>query len=247
MLTRALIVLLVILNVGVGAWWFWHDPPPPEAPPPPATGIARLQLLSERDGPATPSPAAPQTAAAPGNGVAGSAPATPPAIATATETAPAAPTTAPGVCFSVGPFADAAQAATAERALRAQATRTRTRSAQVGSGRGWRVYLPPAADRATADAAADRLKAAGFTDLLVVGNGAEANSVALGRFSTEARARQHAERLQAAGFAARAEPVGEVRSELWIDIAAPAGFRAGDARRLSGAAQARPQDCAPTG
>lgn len=244
MLTRALIVLLVILNVGVGAWWFWHDPPPPEAPPPPATGIARLQLLSERDGIATPPASARPTAVAGAKappGVASLPPAEPPAPPSVP------PPTTPDVCLAVGPFADAAQAVSAERALRAQGTRTRVRSTQVGSGRGWRVYLPPAADRATADAAAERLKTAGFTDLLVVGNGAEANSVALGRFSTEARARQHAERLRAAGFAARAEPVGDIRTELWIDLAAPAGFRTGDARRLSGAAQARPQDCTTTG
>ena len=62
------------------------------------------------------------------------------------------------------------------------------------------------------------------TDLVVVADGAEANSVALGRFSTEARARAHAEALQAAGFAAKAEALGETRSRYWLDLVAGPGF-----------------------
>ncbi|GAB6194875.1 hypothetical protein [Lysobacter xanthus] len=34
MLTRALLVLLLVLNVGVAAWWALHVPPTPAAPPP---------------------------------------------------------------------------------------------------------------------------------------------------------------------------------------------------------------------
>ena len=147
-------------------------------------------------------------------------------------------------CYRFGPFADAAALATAQVALRPGALRLRTRETREGGGRGWRVYLPAAADRAAANANADRLKAAGFTDLLVVGDGAEANSVALGRFSSEPRAQQHAQALRAAGFAAKAEPLGEVRTSRWVDLAAGEGFDTATARRASGAAQSRTIDCA---
>ena len=97
---------------------------------------------------------------------------------------------------------------------------------------------------AAADAAAGRLRAAGFTDLLVVGNGAEANSVALGRFSTEDRARQHVAALRAAGFDAKAEALGETRSAFWVELAVAGPANAAALRRRAGAAQARPIDCA---
>lgn len=234
MTLRASIVLLAVLNLGVAAWWLLRpeavSPPIVEAP----SGIARLQLLSERIGPA-PTPAIKDAAADP-RPDAIEAPALPTAVA------PAAPA-AVARCYSFGPFADAAALATAQTALRPGALRLRTRETREGGGRGWRVYLPAAADRAAANANADRLKAAGFTDLLVVGDGAEANSVALGRFSSEPRAQQHAQALRAAGFAARAEPLGEVRTARWIDLAASEGFDAAAARSASGAAQSRTIDC----
>jgi hypothetical protein len=147
-------------------------------------------------------------------------------------------------CYRLGPFADAAALAAAQAALRPNALRLRSRETARDKGRGWRVFLPAAADRAAADASADRLKAAGFTDLVVVADGAEANSIALGRFSTETRAQQHAETLRAAGFAAEAAPVGEARGSQWIEMAAAVGFDLAAARRTSGAAQSRDIDCA---
>ena len=86
--------------------------------------------------------------------------------------------------------------------------------------------------------------AAGYSDLMVVPAGADANSIALGRFSSEERAKKHASDLRAAGFPAQAQPLGEAKTQLWIDLAAVAGFDAAAARRASGAAQARGIDCA---
>ncbi len=224
MTLRALIVLLAVLNLGVAAWWLLRTdaaPAPVEDAP---SGIARLQLVSER-----PAPAVQNTAPAPKP------------VAAATETQPSV---APERCVSIGPFADATSLAAAQTALRPGALRLRTRETRDGGGRGWRVYLPAAADRDAANVTADKLKAAGFTDLLVVGDGAEANSIALGRFSGEPRAQQHAETLRAAGFAAKAEPLGEVRTSGWIDLAVAADFDLTGARRASGATQSRTVDCA---
>ena len=230
MTLRALIVLLAVLNLGVAAWWLLRTdaaPAPVENAP---SGIARLQLVSERPG-ARPAPAVHNTAPAPA----------PKPVASATEIqSPVAPER----CVSIGPFADAAALAAAQTALRPGALRLRARETREGGGRGWRVYLPAAADRDAANVTADRLKAAGFTDLLVVADGAEANSIALGRFSGEPRAQQHAEALRAAGFAAKAEPLGEVRTSGWIDLAVAADFDLAAARRASGAAQSRTVDCA---
>lgn len=212
MTLRALIVLLAVLNLGVAAWWLLRPDAPPVAAEDAPSGIARLQLVSERPANVRPAPAAAPAEVSP-------AVSPPPAKVTSAVAEPVPPAAAER-CIRFGPFADPQALASAQAALRPFALRLKPRTASRDSGRGWRVYLPAAADRAAATEAAAKLKAAGFNDLLVVTNGAEANSVALGRFSSEARAQQHAQALRAAGFEAKAEPLGEIRSEGWLDAAA---------------------------
>ncbi|MGH8025474.1 MAG: SPOR domain-containing protein, partial [Pseudoxanthomonas sp.] len=69
MLIRALIVLLIVLNVGVAAWWISRPEALPPALPAQPAGVARLQLLSESGKtaaalPPAPAPAVPPPAAA---------------------------------------------------------------------------------------------------------------------------------------------------------------------------------------
>ena len=45
MLTRALIVVLAILNLGVATWWLLRDEPARAPLPPPPTGVAELRWL----------------------------------------------------------------------------------------------------------------------------------------------------------------------------------------------------------
>lgn len=227
MTLRASLVLLVVLNLGVALWWALRSDAPPAQVEDAPSGIARLQLVSERpERPAasTAAPSAPSTGAA--------VPARSPPVPTAPER-----------CYSAGPFADTSALDAARVALAPMASRLRSREIRENGGRGWRVYLPAAGDRTAADANAQRLRGAGFTDLVVVADGAEANSVALGRFSTEARARAHATSLQAAGFSAKAEALGETRSRYWLDLVAGPGFDAGQARRAANMA-VRATDCA---
>lgn len=219
---RALILLLVVLNLGVAAWWAWHPAGRVVEAPDPASGIARLQLLSERGD--RPAPAAPDAD-------------------TATEPAITPPPATPATCLRIGPFADAAAAQAAVTALQPLATGLRARERSVGSGRGWNVGIAPQADRAAAEALAGRLRAAGFNDLAIVGDGDGANGIALGRFSSEDRARKHASDLAAAGFAAEATPVGEARVEHWVDGRLRADATVADARSRTGAVPLQASEC----
>lgn len=235
MTMRAFLVLLVVLNLGAAAWWLLHTDTPATTSAEAPSGVARLSLVSEHPE-LRPAPSPTTDAPPPVDDTQ--------ATTAATPSPPAPPSN--DTCLRLGPFADAATAGLAQAALRAGATRIaiREQTQPAGRDRGWRVFLPPAADRATADAAAGRLRAAGFTDLLVVGNGAEANGIALGRFSTEDRARQHVAALRAAGFDAKAEALGETRSAFWVELAVAGPADATALRRRAGAAQARPIDCA---
>ena len=127
-------------------------------------------------------------------------------------------------CLSFGPFEDAAGVATARAALQPLgASRMRVRDV-VDAARGWRVMLPPQPDRAAADALAGRIRNAGFSDLLVVPSGEEANAIALGLYGSERAARRRESALRAAGFPVQALPVGQAVTRHWLDVAAGAGF-----------------------
>lgn len=233
MLVRALIVLFSILNLGAAAWWIAHDPPPPPAPVQTPPGVSRLQLVAEG--------AKPAPSAAP-------APAAPAQEEATTVAAPVNDITAPPAqqCFSFGPFAskDAGTAAAAKLRPLVQTLATRERPA-AASARSWRVYLPPLPSPEQAQAVAERIGAAGFNDLLVVRDGAEANSIALGRYGSEEAAKKRSDALIAAGFAAQIEPLGEPApaTAIWLDVVADEAFDPRRAQASIAAAQHRKAAC----
>jgi hypothetical protein len=249
MLARALIVLLVVLNLGVAAWWMARDEVAPAAATvePPA-GVARLQLLREATRAAVaPRPATTASRETPP-------PAAEPVVPAAEVPAAAAASDATPVveaathCYAIGPFVDADKVAAARRQLQSRTTRLHVREAASAASarrRDWRVWLPPQADRTAAQALVDRITAAGFSDYYIVASGDEANSISLGLYGSEESARRRQAALQAAGFAdVRADAVGDAPPpDTWIDVASPAPLAAADGKAL-GAQQVRAIDCA---
>ena len=96
------------------------------------------------------------------------------------------------------------------------------RETPARSGRGWKVYLPAFATREEAKAMGERIKAAGISDWYVMNEGADANTIALGRYGSEEAARRREAELKAKGFAAQAEPLGDTRAQSWLDARLPA-------------------------
>lgn len=228
MLIRALIVLLIALNLGAAAWWITRPAPSPAMTPRQPEGIARLQLLSERK------PVLVAVASAPS--VPAELPATPPVALPATAEA--------AQCVSLGPFPDAASAAKAGASLSSQSTRQRTREIAGKAATGYQVTLPPSVDRASAQALAGRIGAAGFEDFLVVASGEQANAVALGRYGSREAAERRQSALQAAGFPAQLQAIGaESAAQWWLDLAVAPGTNDQQLKTLAAAAQARSLDC----
>jgi hypothetical protein len=240
MFWRALIFLLVVLNLGVTLWWLArseaHDADAGVDLP---AGIARLQLADEdaadRSRAQASRPAPPTAGDAPADG----------APAAAAPEAPSLPAASapPARCYALGPFADAAAASAARAVLPAEVLGVRSREATAASA-PWRVVMPALPDRAAANAMAQRLRDAGFADLFVVGEGAEANSIALGRFGGAGAAREHGNALQRAGFDVRVEPVpGSTRH--WLDVAVGEDITTDALRRATEAARVEPGECPP--
>lgn len=226
---RALIVLLLAMNLGVALWWALRPAPDAEPMPGLPADVPRLVLVSE-------------AGAAAMEGEASNA-----ADASAHAGGPGADTDEVELdglqCFSFGAWADAGEAGAALAALRPLAVLAREREAPSGAS-AWRVMLPPLESREAAQAVVARLLEAGFDDHFIMGQGEEANAIALGRFSAEASARSHEAALRAAGFEAVADAVGATGSEAWIDVAAEEGFDPEAAREAAGAIRAEAIDCA---
>lgn len=241
MFIRALIVLLLVLNLGVAAWWQWSTPAPTAPVVDMPSNVARLQLVREREA-GTGAPVSARPAAA-RDGGATMAPSTADAVA---STAPASGPPDEGVsrCYSLGPFTGEEALVAAQATLKPLAEAVAVRRLPPRGGRGWRVHLPALPNAEEAEAVAGRIASAGFRDYFIVRDGPEANSVALGRFASESAARRHADALNAAGFAARAEPMGGATGTAWLDVRVAAGFDVAAARVQAGAAEQRPLDCA---
>lgn len=228
MLIRALIVLLIALNLGAAAWWISRPAPPPPPLPAMPQDAARLQLLSE----------AASTSVAP-----------PAPLVTTPVAAPAEPAVAVVVpspqCFSLGPFADAVAANAAATRLGKLATRPHPREVPSKNASGYNVYLPPSADRDAAQAVAQRIGAAGFDDYLVINSGELANGIALGRYRSRESAERRLSSLQAGGFPAQLQAIGdEGAAQWWLDLAAANGTTGPQLQALASAAQMRTLDCA---
>ena len=234
MIQRALIVFLVVLNLGIAAWWALRESPKPDDRIELPADVPRLQLLREVP-PRPRSVAAPATAAVP---------ATTTERATIASSVATASTPADARCVSFGPFDNPALLRRANDVLQPQVVRTRSRN-EVSGVRGWRVLVPPLASREAAQALADRMTAAGLDDLLVMPTGVDANGVALGRFGSEDSARRRDSQVRAAGFSgAKVEPIGNVKTLGWIDVAAAPTFDTAAAARDIAAPRTVPLDCA---
>lgn len=248
MLSRALIVLLLALNFGVAAWWLSRgDAVIPDTTIPQPANVPRLQLLREAPAAArsTPATQAPSTSvpvaddAAPGIAADVDSDAQPVPGDVATEPTQAAAER----CFAIGPF-DEADAPAARTWLQARADRLSERRVAATTPRGWRVWMPSLAGRDEAQAVAARINAAGFKDYFIL-TGNDANGIALGRYGSEATARQRETTLRAAGFAAAiAEPLGGTPAQVWFDVAATDGLTPAAVRGGTRATQIDAVDCA---
>jgi SPOR domain len=218
MFLRLLFVLLIALNIAVGAWLLLGQP---YARGGSATDpdVAELRLLSELPEPATTTPApGPMTSTAPA------------------ATAPTPQRALSYACLALGPFATPQDLRNARETLGSQATRMRSRQEQASETSGWWVYLPSAGSRAQALALARQLAARNIGDYFVAGSsGDQANTISLGLFKDPANARKRRDDVVAAGFPARMSERSESVPEYWLDLVVPDSARFDWRSRIHGA------------
>lgn len=124
-------------------------------------------------------------------------------------------------CMRLGPFADPRAAATVSRSLTSRGMRvaTSSQSGEVWIGR-W-VQVVGLADRASAEAALQRLNRAGLRDAYIV-RGDQAYLISLGVFRGEERADRLAAQARAAGLETAVTDRFRSGTEYWLTIEHPA-------------------------
>lgn len=196
MLARIVVLVLLVMNLGVGLWWWLR---PASAPVPimaTDAGVPGLQLLTER---ALANPTTPDEAEAVG-------PPQPLAAAEARE------------CLQIGPWVTQVDVRRALNVLTPVVNRLQFRETREVIRRGYRVFLPSPGSREQALASARELSASGLSDYYVVTAGDDQNSISLGLFRDQNNANARLRQVLAQGFEARMEPRNDELPQYWIDI-----------------------------
>jgi hypothetical protein len=208
MVLRLLFVLLIALNIAVGAWLLLgQDDAHGRSVTDP--GVPMLHLLSEQASTPPPAPAA-------------SPPSVPASVPAPTVASDAAPQTR---CLAIGPFATPQDLRNARSGLAGQGVRMRSRQEQTIQTRGWWVYLPAPGNRTQALALARRLDAAHVGDYFVMSSGDQPNAISLGLFKDPANARKRRDEVADAGFPAQIQERTEQVPEYWLDLVVADGAR----------------------
>jgi hypothetical protein len=273
MLTRALIVVLAILNLGVATWWLLRDEPARAPLPPPPTGVAELRWLpggtdaavAAQASAAAPTEALVEREAAPATAVAAA-----PAPAAATPAAPGKPAetvkapepmaavakpapepvaekpAAPAVpprCLALGPFADRAAASAAQSRAGNLLGQVRLREQPAASGSARYRVLLPAA--------ASRDDAQATVKRIVAAGLSDYYIISQGDETNaialgQYRNREGAERRMAAVQAAGFQPrlvASGDAGQWWLEGQLATGSEPAQAQQRSGAAQQRSLEC----
>jgi len=209
MFSRALIAVLLVMNLGVAAWW-WMNPQAAEPVPPPreSGGASGLRLLSEIES----------------GQAAQDDPAQPPAEAEISEMPAPTPEAEQLACLEIGPFLTQSDLRRAMTAFTPSAERIQFRETRAIAARGWWVFLPAQGSRDKALAIARELSAKGLRDYYVVTAGERENTVSLGLFRDKANAEQRHAEVRAAGFTPVMQPREDEIPNWWIDLSIAAGF-----------------------
>ena len=196
MLLRALILLLLCMNIGVSIWWVAHRDVSKPVLPATEKGVSSLALLGESERPS---------------------------ISDAAELSVAPEElSADSVCLSIGPFSTPADLRRAMNVLLPKTERIQYREVAAVALRGYRVFLPAAGSRAQALETARALSQRGITDYYVVTAGDQQNTVSLGIFRELENASKRHDAVAALGYNPSIEARTEQVPQWWIDLAAKA-------------------------
>lgn len=211
---RAIVLVLLLANLGVFAWVRWYVLPNSAGPQPapPLTGQP-LKLMSEL----SPAERKALASAAPAPATIAAAPALTRAAAAPVLSTSAVAMAAAQLCASYGPFQSADAAATGLSRLKLLGLSASQRAVSGKAKLGYWVYLPPFGSRKEAQAAADLLKKKGVSDIYVVADEANRNALSLGVFNQKDGAIAREKEIRKLGFHALMADRFRDEPRYWLD------------------------------
>jgi hypothetical protein len=211
----AVVLTLVLANLGYFAWRLWIAPPAAGSVPWRAPGAVSVPAVL---------------------------PAGMGAIDLAGEVRDDLPTVIPAempaaplpVCLQVGPFAEPIATAEALIEIRSRGFAPTVIYPPEVVPRRWVVRIEGLPTEADQERVMARLKAAGFSDFAALPRETRTYAVSLGVFSEPSRAARRSAQMQAAGIAARIVPLYAPVAERWLQVtldpaSMPAGLAPGTA------------------
>jgi len=121
------------------------------------------------------------------------------------------------VCYAVGPFKSAREAAVGGKHLRKLGLVYRLRSKDTES-KIYRVYLPPMASTAEALAMQRKLHKIGYKDNAILRERAMNNAISVGVYANHANAQRTLRNLKKKGILASIQIIDKVVTQNWLDI-----------------------------
>ena len=207
----AVVLALVLANLGYFAWRIWIAPPAAGSVPWRAPGAVSVPAAL---------PAGMGTIDLAGE---------------ARDDLPAAVPAAPlPVCLQLGPFAEPIATAAALIEIRSRGFAPTVIYPPEVVPRRWVVRIDGLPTEADQERVMARLKAASFSDFAALPRETRTYAVSLGVFSEPSRAARRSAQMQAAGIAARIVPLYAPVAERWLQVTLdpavmPAGFAPGTA------------------
>jgi len=205
----AVVLALVLANLGYFAWRVWIAPPAAGSVPWRAPGAVSVPAVV---------PAGMGTIDLAGE---------------VRDDLPAAMPAAPlPVCLQLGPFAEPIATAEALIEIRSRGFAPTVIYPPEVVPRRWVVRIEGLPTEADQERVMARLKAAGFSDFAALPRETRTYAVSLGVFSEPSRAARRSAQMQAAGIAARIVPLYAPVAERWLQVTLdpavmPAGFAPG--------------------
>jgi hypothetical protein len=196
MLARAVLLSLLLMNLGVAAWWWLRPEPVIERAPATDQGVASLRLLSEVDAERLVADA--------------------PELAGPPEPRGGDPSQA---CLRIGPFLTQADLRRAMNALTPAVERIQFSESRVLTNRGFWVFLPAEGTREAALATARELSGKGLRDYYVVTAGDRENTISLGLYRDLANAEARRNEVLALGFTPQLTERQEETPNYWVELA----------------------------
>ncbi len=142
---------------------------------------------------------------------------------------PAKPPELGAVCQSIGPITDLENAQSLKAVLSERATRISLREEASRQSNGFIVTSSDQGSVADAEALADKLRAAGFSDLYVFSRGAYKNRVSYGLYNNKRPAIAREKQMESAGFLAETRKRHRKVNQYWVDVSGSADLAANQA------------------